>query len=81
MQREERCSAIILGAFGCGAFANPPDAVAKLFAECLSSDEFRGAFATVVFAILEPKTTDSGNIDAFANAMLNICAEAPTAAQ
>ena len=79
--RDEGCDAIILGAFGCGAFANPPDAVAKLFAECLASDEFRGAFATVIFAILEPKTTDSGNIDAFANAMLNICAEAPTTAQ
>ena len=66
--REEKCETIVLGAFGCGAFANPPDMVAKIFAEVLASDEFRGAFSTVVFAILEFKGSDSGNVAAFVRA-------------
>merc|ERR1712070_373511 len=43
-----------LGAWGCGAFGNPPDLVARLFREQLSSPEFRGAFSEVVFAIVDP---------------------------
>ena len=66
--REERCDCVILGAFGCGAFANPPDLVAPLFADVLASDEFRGAFAQIVFAILEFKETDGGNVSAFVRA-------------
>ena len=66
--REEKCETIVLGAFGCGAFANPPEMVAKIFAEVLASDEFRGAFSTVVFAILEFKGSDSGNVAAFVRA-------------
>lgn len=31
-----KCSALILSAFGCGAFANPPEQVARLFSEELS---------------------------------------------
>jgi uncharacterized protein (TIGR02452 family) len=53
--REESCNSLVLGAFGCGAFRNPPASVAHLFKQVLDSDEFRGAFETVVFAILEPK--------------------------
>ena len=39
----EKHPAVVLGAFGCGAFGNPPADVARLFAEALASDEFRGA--------------------------------------
>ena len=63
----------MVGAFGCGAFANPPDMVAKIFAEVLASDEFRGAFSTVVFAILEFQGSDAGNVAAFARA----CGDGP----
>lgn len=45
---------LVLGAFGCGMFGNPPEEVAEIFREQLSSEEFRGAFANVVFAILGP---------------------------
>ena len=71
--REEGCDSIILGAFGCGAFGNPPDRVAPLFAEVLASPEFRGAFSAVVFAILEFQGSDSGNVAAFARA----CGDGP----
>ena len=63
----------VLSAFGCGAFGNPPDRVAPLFAEVLASPEFRGAFSAVVFAILEFQGSDSGNVAAFARA----CGDGP----
>ena len=44
---------LILGAFGCGAFANPPHHVAKLFKEVFSEDEFSGVFKYVIFSIFE----------------------------
>lgn len=45
---------LVLGAFGCGMFGNPPDKVAKIFREQLSSAEFRGAFTNLIFAIIGP---------------------------
>jgi len=71
--KEEGAEALVLGAFGCGAFGNPPDAVAMLFRHCLQSDEFRGCFRTVIFAILEPKSSDAGNSAAFADALSALC--------
>jgi len=46
---------IILGAFGCGAFGNPPEEVAQMFKEQLVSPEFRGQFEKVVFAIIDTR--------------------------
>ncbi len=45
--------ALVLSAFGCGAFRNPPGHTARLFQEVFEEPEFAGAFALVVFAILE----------------------------
>jgi hypothetical protein len=42
----------VLGAFGCGAFLNPADQVARLYADALRERE--GAFDCVVFAIFHP---------------------------
>ncbi|WP_164512007.1 TIGR02452 family protein [Lacticaseibacillus daqingensis] len=42
---------LILGAYGTGAFGNPVAPVAECFARQLRRAEFRGAFATVVFAV------------------------------
>ena len=42
---------LVLGAWGCGAFANPPQHVAELFQETLQEEEFKGAFRKVLFAI------------------------------
>lgn len=43
---------LVLGAWGCGVFGNDTGRVAELFHEALSGP-FRGAFARVVFAILD----------------------------
>lgn len=42
---------LILGAFGCGAFGNPPEVVARAFREVLEEQRYGTAFARVVFAI------------------------------
>ena len=40
---------LILGAFGCGAFRNNPESVARAFKDAL--DEYKGQFNEIVFAI------------------------------
>lgn len=45
--------AIVLGAFGCGAFKNPPAQIAALFKEVIEEDEFHDKYRKIVFAILE----------------------------
>jgi len=44
---------IVLGAWGCGAFRNPPNHIALLFQQVLQEPEFRGRFKRVVFAIFD----------------------------
>ncbi len=45
---------LVLGAWGCGVFKNDPASVADWFHRCLREDNtFRGAFDTVVFAVLD----------------------------
>ncbi|HEU5103870.1 MAG TPA: TIGR02452 family protein, partial [Roseiflexaceae bacterium] len=44
--------ALILGAWGCGVFKNDPAEIAGHFADALRGP-FQGAFATVVFAVLD----------------------------
>lgn len=43
--------ALVLGAFGCGAFHNPPRVVAKVFHDILLEERYRNAFSDVVFAV------------------------------
>lgn len=43
--------ALVLGAWGCGAFGNDPTLVARLFGEAL--ERWRGAFSHVAFAVLD----------------------------
>ena len=57
---------LVLGAFGCGAFRNPPEIVAKAYRELLP--EFDGCFERVEFAVYcSPQAR--GNYEAFARAM------------
>ena len=56
--------ALVLGAFGCGAFHNPPALVTKAFQDVLLEERYAHAFSDVVFAV---KRTDwfCENIEAF----------------
>jgi len=42
---------LILCAWGCGAFNNPPEEVSTLFKEALQSAKFKGRFKQVIFAM------------------------------
>lgn len=48
---------LVLGAFGCGAFCNPPHHMATLFKEVFNEKEFLYQFKLVVFAILDDHNT------------------------
>ena len=51
---------IILGAFGCGAFKNPPEVVAKAFYEVIEENNYSNYFKKIVFAI---KRNNASNIN------------------
>jgi uncharacterized protein (TIGR02452 family) len=62
---------VVLSAFGCGAFANPPGHMAQLFQEVLEESEFNRRFKCAVFAILEDRNSrrdhnPEGNVLPFA---------------
>lgn len=57
---------LILGAFGCGAFRNPPSVVARAYRELL--DQFDGYLRQVEFAVY-CSARDSRNYEAFQAAM------------
>ena len=48
---------LILGAFGCGAFHNPPDVVAECFKEVMPS--YSGYFETIEFAVFTTPRDDT----------------------
>jgi len=48
---ENEIEVLILGAFGCGAFCNPPELVAGAFETVLSDQRYSNAFREVVFSI------------------------------
>lgn len=56
---------LVLGAWGCGAFQNPPHLMAQLFLEVFQEAEFKGRFEQVDFAILELSPKDKDNISSF----------------
>jgi uncharacterized protein (TIGR02452 family) len=61
-------AALVLGAWGCGVFKNDPAEIAGSFADALRAP-FRGAFAQVVFAVLD-LTSEHHLIGAFERALL-----------
>ena len=44
---------LVFSAMGCGAFANPPAHIAKLFHQVIEEDEFKDKFRLIDFAILD----------------------------
>ena len=49
----EHHDALVLGAWGCGAFRNPPAQIARLFHEVMEEAEFKDKYRKIVFAIIE----------------------------
>lgn len=45
---------LVLGAFGCGVYNNPPAQMARLFRQVFDESEFKNKFRLVTFAILDP---------------------------
>ena len=58
---------LVLGAFGCGAFHNPPEVVTDAFRECLLELRYLNAFDEVVFAV-KREAIPSRNIEMFERA-------------
>jgi uncharacterized protein (TIGR02452 family) len=59
---------LVLGALGCGAFENPPEQVAQLFAEVFQEDEFRGGWwEDLVFAVMDNAKGAKGGKDGEGN--------------
>ncbi len=57
---------IILGAFGCGAFQNPPQHVAQLFGEVFEETEFKNKYKLICFAIIDDHNSKGiGNFKPF----------------
>ncbi len=52
--------ALVLGAFGCGAYKLPSDAVAALFRQVMDEPEFADKFRLLVFAIQESTRKPNG---------------------
>lgn len=62
----EKAEVLILGAFGCGAFCNPPKLVAEVFAEY--TDKYRDCFDTIEYAVFHTER-ETANYIAFKEAM------------
>lgn len=69
--RDNNVRNVVLSAFGCGAFKNPPEKVAALYREVLSEPEFADAFDDVVFAI-HHAGYGTDNYPAFHSALENV---------
>lgn len=51
---------VVLGAFGCGAFANPNDVIAKMWKDVFLETEFQGGYwKDIVFAVLDGRRDDN----------------------
>ncbi|MDD2958573.1 MAG: TIGR02452 family protein [Lachnospiraceae bacterium] len=64
--KAEQEEVVILGAFGCGAFANPPEVVAAAMKEVV--EEYRYDFETIEFAVY-CGSRDTKNYDVFKNTL------------
>jgi len=68
---------LILGAFGCGAFKNPPEVVAAAFREVLQEGRYHAAFQKVFFTIKRTVNAPDAcpNLTAFESAFTRISGE------
>ena len=77
---ENGITTLILGAFGCGAFKNPPEVVASAFHEVITENQYEEQFDQIVFAIKSTVGNDPftpcPNIMAFEQEFCVLSAEA-----
>lgn len=59
------CDSMVLGAFGCGAYKNPPEEVAAIFHQIMEEDEFKNKFRLITFSIIEDHNSMNKNLIAF----------------
>merc|ERR1712007_111167 len=59
--KQHGSDSLVLSAFGCGAFGNPPTAIAALIKQVCK--EYHGFFGKIVIAIIE--NDGLGNLEAF----------------
>jgi len=57
--------ALVLGAFGCGAFRNPPQLVSQVFSSVLEEEGYKEHFAKIVFAIIGASNRSNENLTVF----------------
>ncbi len=74
--RDNSVDVIILGAFGCGAFKNPPNYVAMAFEEVIRNEKYCSDFKQIVFAI-KPSKKDCPNVYEFSRRFLNFTPDTP----
>ena len=60
---------LVLGAFGCGVFNNPPELVAEVFYQLLIDMEYGKYFKKIIFAI-KGREGDNPNLTAFQKSFL-----------
>lgn len=69
---------LVLSAFGCGSYENPPEDIAAIFNKVLAEKEFRHSFKKVVFAIKEDRKSytnsgsEGGNYEIFKRVLMQI---------
>jgi uncharacterized protein (TIGR02452 family) len=66
---------LILSAFGCGAYMNPPGHIARLFRQALQSPTYQGRFSQVIFAIID---SESNSKETDASSSQSASSSAPT---
>lgn len=62
---DNQVDVMILGAFGCGAFRNPPQIVAQAFSQAIFEGNYQKRFKRIVFAI-KPTREQCPNVSEFA---------------
>ena len=67
--KSEKEDVLILGAFGCGAFRNPPDIVSEVWREVLK--DYIYDFETIEFAVVSSEERPSKNYTVFRNTFQN----------
>ena len=56
---------LVLGAFGCGAFKNPPSEMAMLFKQVIEEPEFKDRYRLITFAIIADHNDRNNNFASF----------------